>query len=150
MKYRVPLQIVEGRLVLTAVVECSKLRIQRQIMEFVIDTGSQNSYFGYKDVMRLHIPLSEKSPKGEVDVGGSRYKEIELPKMKFHILTEDKISTISLDVEFYALRTTKTSMQKIQIAQALPSIIGMNFLKDQRLSLHVIPAENIAYLEYDK
>ena len=145
-----PLQIVEGRLVLTAVVECPKLRIHRQIMEFVIDTGSQNSYLGYKDVMRLQIPLNEKHSKGEVDVGGSRYKEIELPKMKFHILTEDKLSTISLDVEIHALRTTKTSTQKIQIAQALPSIIGMNFLKDQKLSLHVIPTENIAYLEYDK
>ena len=145
-----PLQIVEGRLVLTAVVECPKLRIHRQIMEFVIDTGSQNSYFSYKDVMKLQIPLSEKPSKGEVDVGGSRYREIELPKMKFHILAEDKLSTTSLDVEFHALRTTKTSTQKIQIAQALPSIIGMNFLKDQKLSLHVIPTENIAYLEYDK
>ena len=145
-----PLQIVEGRLVLTAVVECPKLRIHRQIMEFVIDTGSQNSYLGYKDVMRLQIPLSEKPSKGEVDIGGSRYKEIELPKMKFYILAEDKASTIALDAEFHALKTTKTSTQKIQAAHALPSIIGMNFLKNQKISLHVIPAEDIAYLEYDK
>ncbi len=150
MKHRVPLQIVEGRLVLTAVVECPKLRIHKQIMEFVIDTGSQNSYFGHKDVMKLQIPLSERPSKGEVDVGGSRFKEIGLPKIKFHILAEDKLSIISLDVEINALRTTKTSMQKIQIAQALPSIIGMNFLKEQKLSLHVIPTENIAYLECDK
>ena len=113
-----PLQVIEGRLVLTAVVECPKLRIHRQIMEFVIDTGSQNSYFGYKDVMRLQIPLSERPSRGEVDVGGSRYKEIELPKMKFHILAEDKLSTISLEVEVHALRTTKTSMQKIQKTRA--------------------------------
>ena len=44
MKNRIPLQIIEGRLVLTTVIECKSLRIQRQLMEFVIDTGSSNSY----------------------------------------------------------------------------------------------------------
>ena len=149
MKYRVPLQIVEGRLVLTAVVECHKLRMTKQIMDFIIDTGSQNSYFSGKEVLRLHIPISDKPAKGEVDVGGSRFKEIELPKITLYLLTEDKKSSISLDASIGALKTTKTSVQNIQIAQALPSMLGMNFLKEQKISLHVILTENLAYLEYE-
>ncbi len=67
---------------LTTLVECSSLRIHRQIMDFVIDTGSPDSYFSEKDVIRLQIPVSGKPPKDEVDFGGSRYKQIELPKIK--------------------------------------------------------------------
>ena len=61
MKNRIPLQIVGGRLILTAVIECASLRIPRQIMDFVIDTGSADSYFSEKDVIRLQIQANQPS-----------------------------------------------------------------------------------------
>ena len=60
MKCRIPLQIIEGRLVLTAVIECSSLRIRKQITSFVIDTGSPDSYLSQKDVVKLQIPTQGK------------------------------------------------------------------------------------------
>ena len=147
MKKRIPLQIVEGRLILTAVVECQSLRIPRQIMEFVIDTGSADSFFSGKDVARLQIPISEKPSKGKVDFAGSRYKQISLPKIKLYLLIEDKSGTVSFDASISALKTTKTSPSKVQMSHALPSILGMNFLREQKISLHVILTENLAYLE---
>lgn len=147
-KLRIPLQVVEGRLILAAVIECKKLRIPRHIIEFVIDTGSPNSYFSDKDTRRLQIPVSDKASSGEVDFGGSSYKQIILPKIAFHLLAEDK-TTMELDVSIYALKTTKSSIKKLQVAQALPSILGMEFLKEQKLSLHVILTENLAFLQYE-
>ena len=149
MNRRIPLQVVEGRLVLTSVIESAKLRIPKQIMEFIIDTGSQNSYLSYLDVLRLHISTDKSSDK-EVDFGGSRFKQIPIPKLKMHLLTDDKSTTISLDIQINALKTTKTSSKKINIAEQLPSILGIDFLKEQKLSLHVILSENLAYLECDE
>ena len=38
-------------------------------------------------------------------------------------------------------------MDKLQVAESLPSIIGLNFLKEQKIGLHVIIHENMAYIE---
>ena len=148
MKKRIPLQIIEGRLILTAVVECLKLRIHRQIMDFVMDTGSPDSYLSDKDVLRLQIPISDKQSKEEVNVGGSRFKVVVLPKFKTYLLEENK-NHVDLDISLSALKTTKTSLKKIQTAQMLPSILGLDFLKEQKLSLHVVLSEDLANLEVD-
>lgn len=150
-KERIPLQIIEGRLVLTSVVECESLRIHRQLMDFVIDTGSPDSYLSQKDTVRLQIPTKEKITIGEVDFGGSRFEQIKLPKFKLFLLKEGKENKefIETEVELAALKTTKTSEKKIQVARQLPSILGMDFLKQQKFSLHVILTECIAYLQYE-
>lgn len=143
---RIPLQIIEGRIILTSVIECASLRIAKQVIEFVVDTGSSESYISEKEVIKLQIPTSEKRSSGEVDFGGSRYSQIELPKITFYMLDEEK-KPVRIEASFYALKTNKTSPYKIQAASALPSIIGTNFLKEQKLSLHVIMSEEIAFLE---
>ena len=148
MKDRIQLQIIEGRLVLTSVIKCPSLRIQQQLMEFVIDTGSPDSYLSDKDVRKLQIPIKGKPTKGEVDFGGSRFNKVFLPKIKMFLLKEDEGCHV-LNVNLSALKTTKTSEKKIQIAETLPSILGMDFLKEQNISLHVILTENLAYLEFE-
>lgn len=148
---RIPLQIIEGRLVLTSVVECKSLRLPRQLMEFVIDTGSSDSYLNDKDVRRFQIPVKGRETSGEVDFGGSRFKQILLPRITMYLLREDneKKDYFTLEVSLYALQTTKTSEKKQQTAQRLPSILGLDFLKKQKLSLYVNLTENIAYLQYE-
>lgn len=151
MKERIPLQIVEGRLVLTTVIECASLRIKEHILEFVIDTGSPESYLSDKDVRTLQVPIKDRIVKGEVDVGGSRFKQVVLPKVKMYLLLEDKEKAPhTLDVTLSALKTTKTSQRKILIAQTLPSILGLDFLKEQKLSLHLILTENLVYLQFEE
>src|SRR3989338_5637750 len=90
MKERIPLQVVEGRLVLTTVIECPSLRIHRQFMDFVLDTGSPDSYLSDKDVRRLQIPMKDRPAEGEVDFGGSRFKQIALPNITMYLLKENK------------------------------------------------------------
>ncbi len=151
MAERIPLQVVEGRLVLLALIECPSLRIHRQVMRFVIDTGSSDSYVGDRDVKRLQIATKGKISKGEIEFGGSRFQQISIPKFTMHLLKEDKQDNecMTLHVTLSALKTTKSSPRKIQIAQTLPSILGLDFLREQRLSLHVILTENIVYLQQE-
>jgi len=56
---------------------------------------------------------------------------------------------IQIDVELSALRTTKTSEERIRIAESLPSILGIDFLKNNKFSLHVILTEDLAFLQYE-
>ena len=150
MRERIPLHIVEGRLVLTSVIECPSLRIRKQLMEFVIDTGSPDSYLSDRDVRRLQVPLKGGKIKGEVDFGGSRFKQIKLPKITMYLLKEDpEKGYYTLRITLSALRTTKCSQRKLRVAQTLPSILGLDFLKEQRVSLHVLMSENMAYLEFE-
>ncbi len=146
MKDRIPLQIVEGRLVLTAVIECKKLRIQRQFLDFVVDTGSPESYIAEKDSLKLQIP-TDREHTGHVDFGGSRYSIIKLPEFIFYVLKGDE--PVQLNIFINALKSSKTSPEKIKISQALPSILGLDFLKNQKLSLHAYMTENLAYLEFE-
>jgi hypothetical protein len=143
---RIPLQVIEGRITLKAVIENPRLRITHHIVDFVIDTGSQDSFLSQKDVAKLQIPISGKSIKGEVDFGGSRFKQIDLPHFKVHLLNENQ-KVILLKVSLMALKTTKSSEKKIQIAETLPSILGTDFLRDHKVSLHLALAENVAYIQ---
>jgi len=148
VKDRIPLQIVEGRLVLATVIECKSLRIQRQFLEFIIDTGSPDSYISEKDALKLHIPTKDKPSSGYVDFGGSRYKVIKLPEFIFYVLKEN--ATAELKLSLKTLKSEKTSPEKIKMSQVAPSILGLDFLKSQKLSLHVFMNENLAYLEFEE
>ncbi len=147
---RIPLQIVTGRLLLPAVLECPALQIGPRFIEFVIDTGSPSSLLSEREVKRLRIPL-ERHDGGEVDFGGSRFKKISLPPCTIHLLPEkqDSDESFVLSVSLAALRATKMPLSQEQMAPTLPSILGLNFLREQKLSLHVILTEELAYLQYE-
>jgi hypothetical protein len=146
---RFPLQISGGQLILTCVVECKSLRIRRQIMKFVVDTGSSDSYISMKDAVKLQIPLTTKRKSGEIDFGGSRFDKISLPKFTTYVLQENnkKNDYHNFKIRIYALRSNKNNNMKLQTAESLPSILGLNFLKEQNLSLHVFMDEESAYLK---
>ena len=146
MGKRILLQIIEDRVVLTAVAECPDLRIRHHFIEFVIDTGSKDSFLSEKDVVRLQVPVADKPAKGQVDFGGSRFNQVELPEFTLHLLDEEK-KALAIKTRLMAIKTTKTSEERIKRAQGLPSILGVDFLKEQGFSLHVVAKEKLAWLE---
>lgn len=150
MENRTPLSIINGRLVLTTVIDCDKLRIRRKIMNFVLDTGSPDSYITYKDVLKLQIPLEGKQSKGITNFGGSKFNTIQLPHFKFHLIKSGNEQILELDnISLYALKPTKTSKEHQLLIEALPSILGLDFLKEQKLSLHVVLSEDLVYLQHE-
>ena len=105
---RIPLQVVEGRIILSAVIENPAIRVRHHLLDFVVDTGSQDSFLSQKDVAKLQIPMNGRAVKAEVDFGGSRFKQVELPPFSLHLLKEDK-AAVTLNVSLKAIKTTKTS-----------------------------------------
>ena len=149
MENRTSLQIINGRLILTTLVDCEKLRIRRKIMNFVLDTGSPSSYISYKDALKLHIPLDKQST-GITNFGGSKFNIILMPKFKFYLIKSGDGQIAELqNVQISVLKPTKTSKEHKIAFEALPSILGLDFLREQKLSLHVILTEEMAYLKYE-
>ena len=146
---RIPLVFSGDQIVLVCAIECKSLRIHKRLARFIIDTGSINSFLSTKDVISLQVPVSGVKADDQVDFGGSRFDRVELPKFNIYVFKEDKNSNeyITLKIKISALRSNKKSKEKIQIAESLPSILGMDFLKEQRLALYVNPAEKISYME---
>jgi len=149
IKERIPLRISDDRLILTVIAECPKLRIPKSLVEFVVDTGSPNSFISHSDVKNMQIPVMGKKVEGEIDFGGSRFKYFSPPKFNIYVLKGEGKDYTKFKVSLQALKTTKTSKKKIEIAHNLPSIIGINFLREQKFSLHVILTEELAYLQYE-
>ncbi|NOZ81138.1 MAG: hypothetical protein GXP63_05690 [DPANN group archaeon] len=149
MKSRIPLLIIEGRLVLTTALVCKKLRLHVPFHEFVIDTGSNFSFLSYKDVLQLQIPMKNRRSMGRIQFGGSDFDKTELPPINLLMLKENKTDHINIKVILGALLTKKTSERKRKIAETLPSILGMDFLSINNFSLHIYPHEKIAYLSQE-
>lgn len=148
-KDRIGLQFDDLRLQLMAAIEWKGLK-QAQLISFVIDTGSPESFISQAEVEKLQIPTKNRPVEGEIDVGGSRFKKIDIQKITLHLLKEGSSAMLSLSTKLSALKTTKTSEHKKSIAHTLPSILGLDFLMTHNLSLHVFPKEKIAYLQTEE
>ncbi|MBI2576086.1 hypothetical protein HYV84_02645 [Candidatus Woesearchaeota archaeon] len=146
MRNRIPLKFIDGRIILTSIVECPHLRIRRCPIEFVLDTGSTDSLLGASETTRLQIPVTSLRRKEDIPLGGSVFERPDLPEFVVHVLDEDG-PLMTLNQKFSALKLSKVSKKKKELASALPSILGIDFLKNNKLSLHFFPAEEIVYLE---
>ena len=148
MENRIPLT-VENKLRIPSLISCEKLRVRMRPISFVVDTGSSESYLSLIDISKLQIPLGHKETTGKVNFGGSTYNTISLPKFTFYMLKEDKSALKRENVTLFALQPITTSPTKLQFSQTLPSILGLDFLKNQKLSLHVVLTEDMAYLQLE-
>ncbi len=147
MKERISLKIIDDRFFLYAVATSRSARVRNELVSFVIDTGSNISFLSNKDVLKMQASLPEHND-GEIDFGGSRFKKARLPKINIHVLKEGKSREyFTFKTTLYGLKTTKESEKKKEIALELPSVLGVDFLREQKLSLHYISTENMAYLE---
>ncbi len=59
-------------------------------------------------------------------------------------------TTAELKLSLNTLKSEKTSPAKIKMSQVAPSILGLDFLKSKKLSLHVFMSEDLAYLEFEE
>jgi hypothetical protein len=149
MKPRISLVYVDDQIVLPALIESRSLRINMQVVSFVLDTGTRNSYFSEKEVQKLQISLAGRPSAGKINFAGASYESVLLPKITMRLLKEGGQVPLNLQVTMHALKSKRKSEDKKTIAEFLPSLLGMDFLRENNLSLHVVPKEHIAYLEYE-
>ncbi len=146
MKERINLQYKQGQPpCLVALVRSGRLRIAPSMVWFVVDTGSSMTFFSQADTKRLKIPLEGRAEKESIQFGGFNFRLIETAGFEIFLLTEENNFKLKYDMD--AIKATKKSKDATIKAEGRPSIIGMDFLKKHNLSLHIYPAEELAYLE---
>jgi len=145
LKLRVPLRITRNHVVLHAVVSTRK---RQQIVAFVIDTGSIDSYLSTSVTRNLDIPFNASRRTHYVSLGGMRFNKMPSSSVQVYAwagktrMNRDRY--IKRSINLYGLRPTRRAGHD---PVALPSILGLEFLREQRLSLHMHLDEGIAYLE---
>lgn len=144
---RIPLIFDNDALWLNALIQSPRAKYPTQRILFLIDTGCTESFICPVDVKRLQIPLKDRKFDSSVEIGGSKYREAKLDSAWIHVLAENKETPLRLKVEPYVLKTSRISKKKLASALSIPSILGLDFLKSQKISLHVYMHKNKAYLE---
>ena len=149
MKERIPLQYIEDRLYLTTLIYAPRYRVLYKPVQFAVDTGSPNSFFSQAEVKKFNIPMKALKDEGYLFFGGSKHRVKTASSIQLFVIN-DQHQKKEFIQDIGAIETTKKTVKNIQIAETLPSVIGMDFLKQQKLSLHVYPSEKIAYLEFEE
>ncbi|HLD19103.1 MAG TPA: aspartyl protease family protein [Candidatus Nanoarchaeia archaeon] len=140
---RIPLLITPDGLILPVTIRSEKYRVPYSQVIFLVDTGSTLTFLSPDDASRLHIPVSSLMAFHHVQVGGTM---IELSKMnKVELILKDAKGIIVKPIVIEELNVGKM-VRKNKIL-GVPSILGLDFLLDNRLSFHYLPSEKIAYLE---
>ena len=143
---RIPLQIVAGRILISAFIRSAKYRLAGKI-EFYVDTGSPETFISQSDAFRLHVPMSSLPFLRNAKIGGSTYELKRIREIELKFKTEEgELESITLP-EFSVLEGTKRDIKGLQESNSVPSLMGVDFLTVNSLALYFNPSKNTAYLE---
>lgn len=141
---KIPLAVSQiGRI--TAVVSIQAPRCFG-FVSFVIDTGSPYTFFSERDAEKLKIPLKElETDKRLIGLGGKPFELLFFRHGKFNFRTEEgKIHSISWPIRL------RNYAEQQKYREELPSILGTDFVKENKLALFYNPSKDIAYLEKEE
>lgn len=157
---RVSLKMSEAGLTVAGLFYHPKLK-QPRVVEFVVDTGASLTMIAPKDQVHLGIdPVALNLPRSKRKIwtmGGTA------PSFALHdclvCLFDDKDNDKRMDLELAEVdlleRSPRAPSQKgahheaerLKILDNIPSVIGRDVLKAQRVSLHIDYGKGTAYLE---
>ena len=147
---RIPLRIVTGSVNLNVIIYSQYYHIGLAQISFVVDTGSNETFISEGDALRFNIPINKLPFEKHVSMAGSKFELLKAKSLILYIKKDDnKTEKISLD-HFYVARGTKKDEKNRNLALAFPSIMGLDFLENNKFSLVVTPHKNLAYLEKEE
>lgn len=109
---------------------------------FILDTGSPTTIISYADARTLQLPYIGKEKI--VKLGSRKYQAYTCNKVTMVFLSEDN-KPIEENMPVTILKPT--SIKDIEEVDSIPTIIGMDFLKDREYKLFCDMSNQIAYLE---
>ena len=119
---------------ITAYVELPEKEIAGPV-EFIIDTGSSQTVLLDRDVIRLGINVKKlKKAAKSIGIGGEA-ETFQLGKAKLYFKTENG-SNYTIEKEMYAIRHSKLRGEAARRIISLPSILGMDFIKEFKLIIN--------------
>lgn len=115
----------------------------------LLDTGSPKTIISAKDALRLNIPLNNTEEGDPIaGFGKGRIPSKRIKKFIFALKSkDDKIKTMEMSVNIVDVTNLRNMPQDYYNALALPTIIGMDFLRNSEMKLVVDLASHIATLE---
>lgn len=120
----------------------------RKPIEFIIDTGSNSNFISESDALKIDIPINKIKFKREIHglTGGKLSANL---GDGYAYVLDDEEKARKLHIKDMSMIRTKGETEK-ERKESLknPSILGVNFLKENNLKLVYKPSENIAYLEF--
>jgi len=138
---KIRLIIAKERVVVTASVRYKRVFGH---IEFFVDTGSDTSFISPTDAVRLKLSPASFPFKCNAKIGGSSLALNKMENVSLAFLNENGEKEELNNPEFLIACGVR---KKDETAYSIPSIIGLNFLKEHKLELRVNPAKNEAYLE---
>jgi len=115
------------------------------VTEVLVDTGSPFSVLSPTDAIKLNLPISTMHKGQTICLAG--FKFINHPLGQVHLNFKCAEGQHSVDMNMGVLVPTKISRAILKDVQSIPSIVGIDFLEDNKLIFYFDPSEKIAYLE---
>lgn len=144
---KIPLEIVKNRLEVATGFKSHKYRIGFSLIDFVVDTGCDVSCLSYADAVKTNFPLNTLKNPEPTYLGGNVWNSYEITDVQISFIDEKGlIEQIPLK-KFHIILPTKKSREALDRAKQIPSIIGLDFLLENKLALYVNPVKNDHYLE---
>ncbi len=140
---RIPLNIEKSeRITLSVVVRCPKRSVLLSL-KLIIDTGSPYSFIGRDDALRQDRLLRNLRIRERALMGGGIINITEIPDEVVLIFKDYDDQLFKLTLPNFAI-TDKPSAKHEFLS---PSILGLDFLKENGFNLFVNMKNNDAYLE---
>jgi len=111
----------------------------------VIDSGSPFTTISTRDALTFGLPIKNWQSGDLTRLAGNKFYKYELEGDAAFRTTDDK--TFRCRHKFRVLIPTKIDEPTLREVQPIPSLIGTDFLEDNRLAFVFDPSSESAYLE---
>lgn len=143
---KIPLQLVNEQVEVAAILRAAKQRIGLANVNFVVDTGSNKSFLGYGTILQLNMPVTGLQFAEHTRIGGCTFKMFKLSGVTLSFEDEKRDIFRIKPNSMHAVVPTKKGEER-ENATRIPSILGLDFLKETKMALCVNPAKGTAYFE---
>ena len=140
---KISLELTQGLISVTALVRIKNWRVYGSI-KFFIDTGSPKSFIGEQDATRLQIPIKKVNFNERAIMGGT---SISIGKIESNVRISFITKNQSLPIEPLNFYVSKGMWKKEGLVCPNPSILGNDFLLENKFALYHNPYKNITHLE---
>ncbi len=115
-------------------------------IEALVDTGSPFTVLSTIDALRLRLPIKTMRKGEPVYIAGFTFFKVSLGNSLMTFKTDDQ-KPLTIEHNTGVLIPTKLDPKQLEAIKHIPSIVGNDFLEQQKFGLYVNPSAKVAYLE---
>ncbi len=140
---QIPLIVSKDRLYTLVTVRIPNLRVMG-VVKFFIDTGSPKTLIGEMDALKLRMNTQRINFNDDAYLGGTK---IFIGEIKDKVQLYFKTQGASIPFTPAKFYVSKGMLKIAGVEYPSPSLLGIDFLIENKLALYFNPSENVAYLE---